>query len=78
MAGGLNIILEKAYNHYTEKDKNTITADLQVEPPDYNGIETAISKLKTGKASGYDQIPAELIKKGGTIRKLLHDLILNI
>jgi len=27
--------------------------------------QLAISKLKNGKATGYDQIPAIMIKKGG-------------
>jgi hypothetical protein len=28
-------------------------------------IEMAISKLKNRKATGYDQIPAKMIKEGG-------------
>jgi len=36
-----------------------------VEPPNEVDTEMAISKLKNGKASGCDQIPTRMIKKGG-------------
>jgi hypothetical protein len=36
-----------------------------VEPPNDVDTEMAISKLKNGKATGYDQIPVKMIKKGG-------------
>ena len=41
------------------------TAETYGEPPSDVDIEMAISKLKNRKATGRDQIPAELIKEGG-------------
>ena len=42
-------------------------------------IELAIEKLKSHKSPGIDQIPAELIKVGGsTIRRAIHKLIVVI
>ena len=41
------------------------TAETYCEPPSDVDIEMAISKLKNRKATGSDQIPAELIKEGG-------------
>jgi hypothetical protein len=41
------------------------TAEPYVEPPNDVDIEMPISKLKNGKATGHDQIPAQPIKKGG-------------
>jgi hypothetical protein len=39
----------------------------------------AISKLKNEKATGHDQILAELIKKGGKeLKKVIYELILHI
>jgi hypothetical protein len=39
----------------------------------------AISKLKNGKATGHDQIPAELIEEGGKgLKKVIYELISNI
>jgi len=39
----------------------------------------AISKLKNEKATGHDQILAELIKKGGKeLKKVIYELILQI
>jgi hypothetical protein len=36
----------------------------------------AKSKLKNGKATGHDQIPAELIKEGGKeLEKVIYELI---
>ena len=42
-------------------------------------VELAIEKLKSHKSPGIDQIPAELIKVGGsTIRCAIHKLIIAI
>ena len=41
------------------------TATPCVEPPNYVDIEMAISKLKNGKAPGFDQVPGKIIKEGG-------------
>ena len=42
-------------------------------------VELAIEKLKSHKLPGIDQIPAELIKAGGsTIRCAIHKLIISI
>jgi hypothetical protein len=40
-------------------------AETYVEPPNDVDIQMAIHKLKNGKATGYDQIPARMIKEGG-------------
>jgi hypothetical protein len=43
------------------------------------GVEIAISKLKTNKLPGTDQIPAELMKAGGeTLCSEIHRLICSI
>jgi hypothetical protein len=42
-------------------------------------VELAIEKLKSKKSPGIDQIPAELIKSGGsTIRCAIHKLLISI
>jgi hypothetical protein len=41
------------------------TAEPYVEPPNDVDIEMAVSKLRNGKATGHDHIPAKLIKEGG-------------
>jgi len=39
----------------------------------------AISELKIGKATGHDQITAELIEEGGKeLKKVIYELILKI
>jgi hypothetical protein len=39
----------------------------------------AISKLKNGKASGHDKIPAELIKESGkNPKKVIYELVLKM
>jgi hypothetical protein len=38
------------------------TAEPYIEPPNDVAIKMATSKLKNGKATGHDQIPAKLIK----------------
>jgi hypothetical protein len=51
----------------------------KVEPPTYNEICSVINKLKTNKAAGRDNIPAEIIRHGGrTLKKKMHKLMLNI
>ena len=55
------------------------TAELLVPEPSALEIELAIEKLKSHKSPGIDQIPAELIKAGGsTIRCAIHNLIIAI
>jgi len=54
-----------------------------VSSPKYNEICTVISKLKSNKAGGADNIPPELIIKkekgwGGTWKQELYKLILKI
>ena len=51
------------------------TAEPNVEPPNDVDIEMAVSKLRNGKATGHDQIPAKLIKEGGKELKVTHKLI---
>ena len=41
------------------------TAKPCVEPPNDVDTENAISKLKNGKAPGFDQVPGEMIREGG-------------
>jgi len=48
------------------------TAEPYVEPTDDVDTEMALSKLKNGKATGHDQIPAASIKDG---RKELKKII---
>ena len=55
------------------------TAEPYAEPPNDVDFEMAVSKLKNGKATGHDQILAELIKKGGKeFKKVIYELILQI
>ena len=57
----------------------THTAEPLVPEPSALEFELAIEKLKSQKSPGIDQIPAELIKKGGrTIRYQIHKLIVSI
>ena len=52
------------------------TAEPLVPEPSVLEVELAIRKLKSHKSPGIDQIPAELIKTGGsTIRCTIHKLI---
>ena len=44
-----------------------------IEPPSSVDLELAINKLKNGKASGFDHLQAEFIKKGS---KELKELLL--
>jgi len=46
------------------------------ESPKDIDIERETSTFKNGKATGYDQIPAELFKEGGKVlRKIIYELI---
>jgi len=47
-----------------------------VPEPSAFEVEVAIEKLKRHKSPGIDQIPAEVIKVGGTtVRSVIHKLI---
>jgi len=55
------------------------TAEPLVPEPSASDVELAIDKLKSHKLPGIDQIPAELIKAGGTAICLeIHKLITSI
>jgi hypothetical protein len=55
------------------------TAEPYVEPPNDVDIQMAVSKIKNGKATGHDQIAAELIKGGGKeLEKAIYELISKI
>ena len=55
------------------------TAEPLVPEPSALEVELAIEKLKNKKSAGIDQIPAEMIKAGGsTIRGEIHKLIISI
>ena len=55
------------------------TAEPLVPEPSALEIELAIEKIKSHKSPGNDQIPAELIKAGGsTIHCAIHKLIIAI
>ena len=55
------------------------TAEPLVPEPSALEVELAIEKIKSHKSPGIDQIPAELIKAGGsTIRYAIHKLIIAI
>jgi len=51
----------------------------EVPPPTYYEVNQVIEKLKIYKAAGSDNIPAELIKQGGTeLKTRIHKLIMKI
>jgi hypothetical protein len=55
------------------------TAEPYGRPSKVVEIEMAISKLKKGKASGHDKIPAELMKeRGKNLKKVIYELMLKI
>jgi len=60
--------------------ENTILNNVEeVPPPTYYEVSQVIKKLKTHKAAGSDNIPAELIKQGGTeLKRRIHKLIMYI
>jgi hypothetical protein len=58
---------DRTENHRGEEGIMCVqTAEPEIKPPSDVDIGIAIGKLKNGKATGHDQIPAELIKEGGT------------
>lgn len=67
--------VKELYNYPITTDASVLTSlaqggpgeDDQMEEPDITKreIETAVAKLKNGKAAGFDNIPAELVKNGG-------------
>ena len=51
----------------------------EVPPPTYYEVSQVIKKLKTHKAAGLDNTPAELIKQGGIeLKQRIHNLIKNV
>ena len=61
------------------RQAETHTAEPLVPEPSAFEVELAIDKLKSHKSPGIDQIPAELIKKGGRkIRYQIHKLTASI
>ena len=51
----------------------------EVPPPAYYEVSQVIKKLRTHKAAGSGNIPAELIKQGGIeLERRIHNLIMNI
>jgi len=52
------------------------TAERHVEPPNYVDTEMAIRKLKNWKATGNDQIPAQLTEEWKKeLKKVIYELI---
>ena len=52
---------------------------VDIPPPDYDEVITAISRLKNNKAAGADGLPAELFKTGGEeLTKRMHELLCRI
>jgi hypothetical protein len=60
--------------------ENTILNSVEaVPPPTHYEVSQVIKKLKTHKAAGSDNIPAELIKHGGVeLKRRIHKLIMKI
>ena len=59
--------------------ESTILNNVEVPPPTYYEVSQVIKKLKTHKAAGSDNIPAELIKRGGIeLQRRIHKLIMKI
>ena len=50
---------------YQEVERESNTSENEIDEPSYDEIEAAIKALKNNKACGVDEIPAELLKKGG-------------
>ena len=57
------------YNYQSQGDSNVTSCHESTNDDDFpvprEEVEAAISSLKSGKAAGVDNIPAELIKHGG-------------
>jgi len=60
--------------------ENTILNNVEeVPPPTYHEVSQVIKKLKTHKAAGLENTPAELIKHGGKeLQQRIHKLIMKI
>jgi hypothetical protein len=60
--------------------QNTILNNVEeVPPPTYYEVSEVIKKLKTHKAAGSDNIPAELIKHGGIeLKRRINKLIMKL
>jgi hypothetical protein len=59
--------------------ENTILNNIEVPPPTYYEVSQVIKKLRAHKAAGSDNIPAEVIKQGGTeLNRRKHKLITKI
>jgi sorting nexin-29 len=59
--------------------ENTILNNIEVPSPTYYEVNQVIEKLKTHKAAGSDNIPAELIKQGGVeLERRMHKLIMKM
>jgi hypothetical protein len=55
------------------------TAEPHDEPTNDVDTEMVLSKLKNGKATGHDQIPAASIKEGGKeLKKVIYDFVSKI
>ena len=58
---------------------NTLDNTTRVAPPDWEQVAMAIQRLELNKASGYDDLPAELFKvEGDELVRCLHHLLCNI
>jgi hypothetical protein len=56
-----------------------LTNSEEVPPPTYYEVNQIIENLKIHKAAGSDNVPAELIKQGGTeLKTRIHKLITKI
>jgi hypothetical protein len=60
--------------------ENTILNNVdEISPPRYYEVNQVMKKLKTHKAAGWDNIPAELVKQGGIeLKRRIHRLIKKI
>jgi hypothetical protein len=84
----LNNIRRETSRHFNNKKREYLkekinevgshTAEPLVPEPSPFEVETAIAKLKKYKYPGSDQIPAELIQAGETLRSEIQKLINSI